>query len=330
MRFNETEYVSPGQMDFVPRERRNQVWNLVVAFSVVIAVIFVLAFAPETLGGRSFSAFVSMAVVGVLCFYVIYRKQQNLDLVMATEYQNMLFAQAAALGSSFCLFVRRDGTIVYADGGLRRIFPRFNYGDAQALEGVFEEGHVKRADRERIMGAIYSSSNDRLVFPITTATGEVQEYVLTVDPLRRPGGFSVIRGREYRDQRAGLQLMPDVLRTTSADKLDQLLSNSPAGLYVTDNFGRIEYTNPAFDIMMGYQPGELLEARIAIHRLFYQLNQQPVPDDYTLGEYHGMALMQKKQGLLLDVMLDQAVMRDADGKLLGATGTVRPQSPTVG
>ena len=324
MRFNETEYTSPGQMDFVPRERRSQVWHLVIASSFCIALIFVLAFAPQVVGGRGISALASMIVVGVLCFFMIYRKQQSLDLVMATEYQNMLFAQAAALGSSFCLFVRRDGTIVYADDGLRTLFSGFAHSDAQALEGVFEAGGVARPDRERIMGAIYASSSDRLIFPIKTKAGEAREFVLTVEPLTRPGGFSVIRGREYRGQRAGMQLMPDILRTTSADKLDHLLSSSPVGLYVTDNFGRLEYVNPAFESMLGYKPGELLESKIATHRLFYQLNNQPVPDDYSLADYAGEALLQKKQGLLLRADLAQSVTRDADGKIIGGAGTVLP------
>lgn len=323
MRFNETEFVSPGQMDFVPRERRSQIWKVVIAFSITIAIIFVLAFAPNTLGGSTISAFVSMGSVGVLCLYIVFRKQQNLDLVMATEYQNMLFAEAVSLGSNFCLFVRRDGTIVYANPGLRKVFPSFAYTDAQALEGVFEQGGVPKADRDRVMGTIYSSSSDRLVFPIRQ-NGEVKEYVLTVEPLSRPGGFAVIRGREYRGQRAGMQLLPDVLRTTSADKLDHLLAASPIGLYVTDHFGRLEYTNPAMEQMLGYHAGELLDARIAVHRLFFQLSGQPIPDDYTLSDYTGESLLLKKQGSLLNAKLHQTIIRDADGKILGATGTILP------
>lgn len=321
MRFNETEYVSPGQLDFVPRERRRQVWNTVVAFAITIIVIFALAFAPDSLGGRSISAFTSMAIVAVLCFYVVYSKQQNIDLVMATEYQNMLFAQAAALGSSFCMFVRRDGTIVYANAGLRQVFPG-QFSDAQALESVFEQGGVPRADRDRIMSAIYASSSDRLIFPIRTPGNVEKEYVLTVEPLTRPGGFAVIRGREYLGQRTGLQLMPDVLRTTSAEKLDHLLANSPVGLYATDNFGRLEYVNPAIEHLLGYHSGELLEPRLSIHRLFYQLNGQPVPDDYTLADYYGEAMLQKKQGSLVPVQLKQTVMRDENGKITGASGTL--------
>jgi PAS domain S-box-containing protein len=326
MRFNETEYTSPGQMDFVPRERRNQIWNIIGAFSITIALIIALTLMPQTVGGHSISALVSIIMVALLCFYVIYRKQQNLDLVMATEYQNMLFAQAVSLGANFTLFVRRDGTIVYSNGGIYEVFPQLKHSEASALEGVFEQGGVPKPDRDRIMSAIYSSSNDRLVFPIRTETGEEKEYVLTVEPLVRPGGFAVIRGREYRGQRAGVQLMPDVLRTTSADKLDHLLASSPIGLYVTDQFGRFEYVNPAMEQLFGYAGGELLESRISIHHLLYQLNGQPVPDDYLIADYNGEALFQKKQGSLVNALLKQSLVRDNGGKVLGASGTILPHS----
>jgi PAS domain S-box-containing protein len=323
MRFNETEYASPGQLDFVPRERRSQIWKLLLASSIAIALIFVLALAPQTATGRLMGAFGAMLVAGVLCFYTVYRKQQSLDLVMATEYQNMLFAQAVGLGSNFTLFVRRDGTIVYSDDGLSEIFPNARRGDSEALETVFEQGGVAKADRERILGAIYGGQSDRLVFPLHRG-GEELEYVLTVEPLPRPGGYSILRGRQYRGQRTGMQLMPDVLRTTSADKLDHLLSTSPAALYVTDNFGRLEYVNPALEQLLGYHGGELLEARISIHRLFYKLNGQPVPDDYTLADFAGDVLLQKKQGTLVNAVLQQSLMRDAENKVVGATGTMLP------
>ncbi len=323
MRFNENEYVSPGQMDFVPRERRSQIWKIIAAFSFTIAVIFVLSFSPNTLGGRGMSAFFSMGMVALLCFYIVYHKQQNLDLVMSTEYQNMLFAEAVALGSSFCLFVRRDGTIVYANSGLRQVFPNFIYNDAQMLEGLFEQGGVSKTDRERVMDAIYSSSNERLVFPVHYPQG-TKEYVLTLEPLARPAGYTVVRGREFRGQRAGMQLMPDVLRTTSVEKLDHLLSASPIGMYATDSFGRLEYVNPALEAMLGYHPGEMLEARIAIQRLLNQLDHQPVPDDYTLAEHRGEALLITKQGNLLAVQFQQSIIRDAEGKLGGATGSILP------
>lgn len=326
MRFNESEYNNPGQMDFVPRERRSHIWRVIMAFSVTIAVIFVLSFAPRSVGGSTFAALISMIAVAVLCFYVVYRKQQNLDLVMTTEYQNMLFAQAAALGSTFCMFVKRNGTIVYANDGLRKLFPHYAYSESQALEGLFDQGGVRKTDRERVMAAIYNNQSDRLVFPLKPANGPESDYILTIEPLARPGGFLVIRGREYRDQRAGTQLLPDVLRSTSADKLDHMLANTPVAHYVTDPFGRFEYVNPALERILGYTGGEMLDSKLSLRHVLYQLNGQPVGEDYTPSEYSGEALLQKKQGQLANVVLHQTIIRDASNRLLGTTGSVLPHS----
>lgn len=323
MRFSETEYNSTAQMDFVPRERRHQVWHIVVAFMFTICLLFILSVAPGAMGGPVFAGLASMASVAVLCFYVVYRKQQSLDLVMSTEYQNMLFAQAVALGTSFCLFVRRDGTIVYANDGLRKLFPHFAYSDSQVLEGLFEQGGVRKADRERVMAAIYSSQSDRVVCPLKTLEGE-QEYILTMEPLKRPGGFMVVRGREYRDKRTGTQMLPDMLGTTSMDKIQHMLSNTAVAHYITDSYGRLEYVTPALERLLGYQGGELLDGKLYIHHLLYQLGGQPVGDDYTLTDYSGEATLQKKQGTVTTAILHQSVIRDENGKPAGATGSILP------
>ncbi|PZP86137.1 MAG: hypothetical protein DI582_03815 [Azospirillum brasilense] len=324
MRYIESDKNNPSQMDFVPRERRKQVWNVIMAFSIAIALIFILSFAPGVVGGRAVAGFISMGVVSVLCFYVVFHKQQNLDLVMSTEYQNMLFAQAAALGSSFCIFAKRNGTIVYANDGLRDLFPHIAYSDSQALEGLFEQGGVRKTDRERIMASIYSGTADRIVFPIRQRDGNEQDYILTTEPLLRPGGFMVIRGREYRDSRAGTQLMPDVLRSTSADKLDHMLATTPVAHYATDAYGRFEYVNPALETLLGYEGGEMLESKLAIYHILYQIDGQPVSEDYSLVEYQGDALFQKKQGSLANAVFHQAILRDEQGKVLGATGSILP------
>lgn len=324
MRFAETSYTNPGQLDFVPRERRSHIWKVVFAFLVACAIIFSISFAPGQLGGNTYAALASISVVSLLCFYVVYSKQQSLDLVMATEYQNMLFAQAASLGSSFCMIVKRDGTVVYANDGIRKLFPQIAFGEAQMLDGIFTQGNIRRTDRERVMAAIYSNQGDRLVFPIEV-DGKAQDYALTIEPLARPGGFLLLRGREYLDKRVGSQLMPDMLRSTSTDKLNHMLASTPVAHFVTDSFGRFEFVNPALERALGYGGGEIMDARLSIHHLIYQLGGQPISNEYNIADYDGEAILQKKQGSLLNVRLHQALIRDNGGKSAGATGSFLPQ-----
>jgi PAS domain-containing protein len=325
MRFNESTYVSPGQLDFVPRERQNQLLTIIGAFAACIALIFVLGYgtSPEY---RIYAPLFSMLVVAALCFFVVYGKQQSLDLVMSTEYQNMMFAQAASLGSSFCMFVRRDGTIVYANDGLRNVFMNFGFADSQALDGLFERSGVPKTDRERIMNAIYAHSSDKLVFPIKGEDGTDRDYVLTVEPLARPAGYVVVRGREFQGQRAGLQLLPSMLRSTSADKLDHMLGSTPVAHYVTNGFGEFEFVNSAMERMLGYTTGTILEQKMSIQSAIAAVNNAPLPQDYTLGELAANVSLRRQDGQESRGMIFQNVLRDHAGKIIGATGSIVPMT----
>ena len=327
MRFHENQYSPPGHLDFIPRQRTLSSWKLVSLFAIIAAILLFLFLTPETLNNKNIGGIGIISLIGFLCFHTIYRKQQNLDLVMATEYQNMLFAQAITLGFSFCLIVRRDGTMVYADDGLRSLFNNFNYADSAALEGLFNEGNIAKLDRERLMGAVYSSASERLIFPLCPTGSTIRDYVVSIEPLPRPGGYSLIRGREYLGTRTGAQVMPDALRITSPEKIDYLLTHSPVAHYITDNFGRIEYVNPALNTLLGYNAGEIIESKLSIHKLFNQLNGNPVPDDYTLSEHRCSALLNQKQHHLVAATLEQRLMRNAEGKIIGATGCMLPSAP---
>lgn len=322
MRFSEMDSFTSSQLDFVPRERQKQVWGLLVAFMATIALVFVAGYLPLFKQMEVYTPLIAVILIMVLCIYVIYRKQISLDLVMSTEYQNMLFAQAVGLGSAFCFIVRRDGTIAYASDGLSSIFPHFHYGDSRALEGVFEQGIVRKADRERIMAAIRSGTNEHLVFPIFNQHSEKKDYILTVDPLPRPAGFSIVRAREYLGQRTGVQLLPDVLRSTSVDKLDHMLATTIVAHYTTDNYGRFEYVNPAFEHLFGYEPGEVVDSKLSIHHLFFSLGHHVLTEEYTLSDYTGEATLQHKDGSRLNMTVMQNIVRDAAGKVIGATGSI--------
>ena len=322
MRFNDIDSMPPSQMDFVPRERRNQILKLIIAFTTTIALVFISAYAPVFNNSWLYAPLVVIIILMVLCVYVVYRKQLSLDLVMNTEYQNLLFSQAATIGTSFCIFVRRDGAIVYADQGLGKVFPRFDYSESQALEGMFEQGNVRKADRARILAAIMSHTSDSLIFPVFQLNGDKKDYIINVEPLSRPSGYCVIRGREYLGQRSGMQLMPDVLRSTSIDKLDHMLATTSVAHYTTDGFGKLEYANPAFARLFGYTPEELMEAGLSIHHLIVSFGQQVLTEEYSISEYSGDAVLLHRQGQQLQATVQQQVIRDVAGKAAGATGTV--------
>jgi PAS domain-containing protein len=322
MRFDTLTSTQADQLDFVPRERRGQVRRLITAFVAIGIVIFACAYFPALSPVAAYTPLIAVLLLAILCLYVTVRVQKDLDLVMAAEFQNMLYTQALAAGSAFSMIVRRDGTIMHASDGFDHIFPKFNYATSQALQGVFEQGTVRKADQERILGAIHSGANERLIFPVLTQYSEKKDYIITVEPLHRPAGFVLLRGREYLGKRAGLQSLPDALRSTSVDKLDHLLATTAIGHYTTDQYGRFEYVNPAFEQALGYPPHGIVEGKLSLHHIFFSFGAQTITEEYTVSDYAGAASVVTKGSGRRTVELQQAVIRDGNGKALGSTGTI--------
>lgn len=326
MRVSKMDNLQVDLLDFVPRERSALIRRTIAAFFIAGLIIFAIAFMP--LGNISlYTPLVAVLLMAILCLFVSYHLQINLDLVTAAEFQNMLYAQALALGSAFSMIVRRDGTIVHTSDNFADIFPGFNYASSQALEGVFEHGTVRKLDRERILDAIHSNTPERLVFPLITQYAAKKDYIITVEPLARPAGFCLIRGREYLGQRAGLQVLPDTLRATSIDKLDHLLTTTTTAHYTADQYGRFEYVNPAFAAMFGYTPNEIVESKLSLHHLFFSFSDRALTEEYGISDYEGPAITVTKTHGRQPAVIRQRVIRDSNGKAVGATGSVISMAP---
>jgi PAS domain S-box-containing protein len=322
MRFSKMDSIRADQMDFVPRERQTLTRTLVLAFALAAATIFIAAYTPVLGANAIYAPLIAILLVALLGLYAVYHAQRATDLVMAAEYQTMLFTQAFSLGSSFGMIVRRDGTIIYASDGVKNVFPHFDYAQSQVLEGIFEQGTVRKIDRDRIMNAIHSKSNERLVFSVMGQYTEKKDYIMTVEPLPRPSGFCMLRGREYLGQRSGLTLLPDSLHSTSIEKVEALLSTTQAALYATDAYGKFEYVNPAFEQLFGYAAGEIIESKLSLHHLFFSFGAATVTEEYGISNYSGSTTIIRNHGVYHQAVVNQNALRDPTGKVTGAVGTL--------
>jgi hypothetical protein len=198
MRYKDQGNDMVGMREFIPRSRAKDIWKVITGFGVALGLMLLLNLMPNSVGGATEASLVSLVIVSLLCFYIVYLKQQNLDLVMTTEFQNLLFAQAASIGYDFCLFVKRDGSITYSSTGIRKLFPSMHSNVVISLEKLFDAAHISTKHQEQVMSAIYANEKDKLIFTIT-AEGEAgpQKYIFSIDPLERPSGYAAIRGRKF-------------------------------------------------------------------------------------------------------------------------------------
>lgn len=192
MRYTEHTSSSAAPQYFIPRDRSQTIWRVIIGFVIVLGTMLLLNLVPNLVGGEPEASLLSMVAISILCFYIVYLKQQNLDLVTQAEFQNLLFSQAVAVGTSFCLFVKRDGEIVYVNQGLRSIAPEISgksYVELDVLLNALKlQEHVKRA----IQDAVFALEPKSI--PISIGYGASHHAInLEIAPLSRPSGYVVIK-----------------------------------------------------------------------------------------------------------------------------------------
>lgn len=322
MRFDETHEANASQLDFIPRAQRNQAGRLVAGFAIILLGTLLVGFVPA-LHRHGYVSVIMALVVFAIAVKVISRYQKNLDLVMNTEFQNLLFTQGMGLGCTFSLFARRDGTIIYATDGMYRLLGS-STTESQMLDAVFERGGIPASDRERILGAIYSTTGESLLFTIPEATDREKKYVMTVEPLARPRGHVMVRVREFHDDRAGRQSLRDIPRSSNTANHEQLLGDTPIGFYATDAYGQFTYVNQAFARMLGYAPREMVAAQLTLANVLLTLGERTLSGEYTVNDFSGDATLRTRSGSTFKGLLFQTALRDDKSKILSATGSLIP------
>lgn len=312
------DFINP---DFVPRSYNRPLKEIGFVATVSVFLIVALSLFPEWVGGDTTARIMLMLMVIATGVYMIIRRQQHNDLIMATEFENLLFSAAASLGTNFCFFMKNDGTIVYANDGTRRMFPRFNYEQSRALDNMLSEGRVDIVDRDRLYSALAHGKKEVLVFGITDSSDKRRDFILMIDPLRRPAGYFVVRGREYYSERTAVVKMTGKLQKTSLDKIAALIQKIPSPAYITNESGTLEFANAALESLLGYDDNELIENKMTLQRLVYHADKLD-NNEFGPGNFIGTVLMKKRDGNVLKTQLDQKMCLDDGGAPTGCCGII--------
>lgn len=310
------EFVNP---DFVPRSYTRPLKEIAFVACLAVIVIITLSLFPEMVGGDVVARILLILLVLSVAAYMIIRRQQHNDLIMATEFENLLFSAAASLGSNFCFFMRNDGTIVYANDGTRRMFPRFNYEQSRALDNLLNEGKVDSVDRDRLYSAMALGKKEILVFAISDTSGARRDFILIIEPLRRPAGYFVIRGREYYSERTAVIKLTGKLQKTSLDKIATLVQKIPSPAFITNESGTLEFANAALESLLSYHDNEMVETKMTLQRMVYHADGMET-GEFGLGNFIGTVLLKKRDGNVVKAQLDQKLCYDEGGNLTGCCG----------
>jgi len=316
MRFADSDIAEMERLEFAPRKRSKQSLYMAAAFTCVVFIVILSAAAGDSESARGIGATIVSLLLIVLCLISLYVRQRNIDLLLTTEFQNMLYAAAAESGSLFFIISRHNGTVAHASKGLSQLFDYFPYPSHQALDGFFIEGRIPKLDRDKVEEALKSTDPKPLIVQTQTKSGSAK-LVLTIEPLKRPAGFCVLRARPFSDTRGNA----DQLSYIASDTFRHLLDTSPTAHFICDEHGALRYVNPAFAALCGYGAQEMIENHMSIRSLLAQ-NDRPLGADYEFTTIDDIFQLHSLNGETTPVRLTLNLHRTDNKRVSALVGSL--------
>lgn len=311
MRFDEKKMELSVVNDFVPRDRTRSTTYLILGFVITIAAVIVAFSFSDMMSSRTLGMSVVSVMLVILCLACIALKTRSNDLVLATEFQNLLFASAANLGSVFSLIVKRDATVIYASPGVKTLFDDFRYSESSTLEGFYVEGRILEFDQAKITNALLLGERKSHLIKVATNEGVI-DMVISVEPLPRPVGYYVIKARKYFSQRDGKVANALTGQEATAEQYHFALEQSPTAQFICDEFGRFIYMNQAMQKLCGYSTQDFITNRMQISDMITHTAGSRIGVDYEYQDMDIDALLVVRSGQTLRIILSLRMQKEAN------------------
>ena len=330
IRYSDMSLEESGARDFVARQRTPtfpQVATICVS-AALISISIVLSASNETMLVATI-----LALFAIIGWYVIYHLMRSRDTLLATEFQNAMFASAMGLHNKFCLIIKRDGTIVYLDQSFRILFPDFLQQRHRSIDMLLKQGKVSREDNDRVHHALDKGVYDKVIVDIVDAHGIAHRIILSIEPILRPAGFIMLRGREYVENRGSGDAIPTsslrLFDKSSISLFSDVMEHLKMGLYMASPIGNLIYCNPLLEAWLGYNEGEVVARNLNIAHLVP--SQRAENASSYLADIEGIVQLARKPGGFVRAFVNQKVIHDDTGRVLGCAAVVhlyRQNPPT--
>lgn len=321
-RITDIAYSHSSPHDFVIRRRYPTLPQLAVIFFsiVLIGASVVIAVSDKT-------ALISILFIlgGASGWYMATLLQRNRDQLLATEFQNALFSSALGMNHKFCFIIKRDGSIIYQDRSFQDMFPDFIRQSARTLDLLLNFGKVSAGDQNRIFSAIEQGIYEKIIFDIRGGEGKFEKIIMTMEPILRPSGFVLMRGREYVESRASdearqTQEPAQLFNKSTMSLFTSVMDMMSMGVYMTDAQGHFIYMNPALLRWLEYTPEEAGSNTLSLQRILHTGGGVEIGKS---AQFEGELMLQKKTGAMVKCYLTQKTIYDERNKVVGSTGIVQ-------
>jgi two-component system, cell cycle sensor histidine kinase and response regulator CckA len=319
IRYTDLDITSNGARDFVIRKRSPSILQLLLIF---LGVLLTAISITLTIADKMALIMILFILIGVVGWYVLIQIQRSRDLLLATEFQNALFASALGINNKFCMIIRRNGNIVYLDRSFQDMFPDFLRQSRRSIDVLLEQGRVSREDGEKIYSAIERGVYEKVIFDIRGSGNGLHRVVMSIEPILRPSGFILLRGREFVESRAAdeADASRQALNKSTITLFSHVMDTMNMGVYMTGPTGNLIYANPVLEQWLGYRDGEIGSNNLALQDLVPHGSNRP--EAIEPGNFEGEVMLQKKNGGMMKAFINQKIIRDEQNKVMGCTALV--------
>ena len=331
IRFSDMGLDVSGASDFVIRERTPTTPLLILIFLSTLLVSLSLMISINNKFALIGLLFVSLGSAG---WYVILQVIRERDMLLATEFQNALFASALGLHNKFSILIKRDGTIIYLDRSFQTLFPDFIYQPNRSIETLLKTGNVSKEDAVKVHASIDRGVFDKVIFNLQDARGKVHNIILSVEPILRPAGFTMLRGREFVEKRnmqgaSETSPAPHALSKTSMTLFSHVIDSLKIGVYITSPNGEIVYANALLEEWLGYSEGEITSENLTLQGLLPARRNELMSG--APADFDGAIQIQTKSGDFVKAFINQKVIYNNNHMPMGCTAIVNfyEEAPSV-
>lgn len=181
-----------GKDDFVIRRRFPSVRQM--AQLCLLSVIVVLGVSIIVSNDTMLGALICI-LVGSIMLYLGRSIERQQKVINATEFMNALFSSALCRNHRFCAVVREDGEIIYLDRGFQEMFPDFMEQPSRDLATFIKISEIPDNHGSNLTSLITSGGVGQAAFSVPIGSNKISDSItVTVEPIARPKGFSLVRG----------------------------------------------------------------------------------------------------------------------------------------
>lgn len=254
-------------------------------------------------------------MMGGLGAYVYVKLQRIRDLLLAAEFQNALFASSLSAGYNFCFIATKEGSITYMDNGTQRLFADGLKERQLTVAGLLKFSKLPSVDQDRILDMLMQTEPQRAVCEMRLSDHRMHRVALSVEPISRPEGYVIVRGRDYVESRdntgkIGAPTVNPLLSQSTIGMFSTVMDRMGVGFYMADTTGNLLFANSTLERWLGFEAGEISKGKMTLRDVLHGIS---AVDALNPSDFDGEHALLKKQGGLIRAYINQKIVY-GDGK----------------